>query len=41
MIKQGWFGYDFHEKAAIKVGLQQVPFGIQTNNSHNNGIIGL
>lgn len=35
MLKQGWFGYDFSEKAAIQVGLQQVPFGIQTYNSHN------
>ena len=34
-MKQGWFGYDFSEKAEIQVGLQQVPFGIQTYNSHN------
>src|SRR5690606_37546535 len=35
MLKQGWFGYDFSEKTEIQVGLHQVPFGIQTYNSHN------
>lgn len=35
MLKQGWFGYDFSDKSEIQLGLQQVPFGIQTYNSHN------
>src|SRR5690606_14757295 len=35
MLKQGWFGYNFSEHSEIQVGLQQVPFGIQTYKSHN------
>ncbi|MEX2591778.1 MAG: hypothetical protein WD426_03320 [Anditalea sp.] len=35
MLKQGWFGYDFSDKAEIQVGLNQVPFGIQQYNSNN------
>jgi hypothetical protein len=34
-LKQGWMGYKINEKEDIHIGLTQVPFGIQTYNSHN------
>lgn len=34
-MKQGWMGYKLNENEDIHLGLTQVPFGIQTYNSHN------
>ncbi|WP_316931604.1 hypothetical protein [Flavimarina sp. Hel_I_48] len=34
-LKQGWFGYKFNAHDELRVGLTQVPFGIQEYNSHN------
>jgi hypothetical protein len=34
-LKQGWMGYKINEQEDIHLGLTQVPFGIQTYNSHN------
>ncbi|WP_127844189.1 hypothetical protein [Psychroflexus aestuariivivens] len=34
-MKQGWLGYSINEQEDVHLGLTQVPFGIQTYNSHN------
>lgn len=34
-LKQGWLGYKFNEQDELRLGLTQVPFGIQEYNSHN------
>jgi len=34
-IHHGWFGYDFTESWQVRLGIQQVPFGITPFASHN------
>jgi len=35
VVHHAWLGYDFTEASSIKIGIQQVPFGVRPYNSHS------